>query len=553
MTTKPSGDRRAGQPRVTLLGYGRWGRNIARNLHQLGALGAVYDPDLGRRNAADEALNGPHGEQADPDNPDNPDNPDRVAILDDLDSIDPSHAVAIAAPAAQHADLVRRFLQRDQHVFVEKPLALDVAEGRALAALAKERNRVLMVGHLLHYHPAITRLSELVATGVLGRLRYLYSHRLNLGRFRREESSLWSFAPHDIAIVLRLVGAMPERVIATGGHYLHPRIADTTVTQLAWDSGVQAHIYVSWLHPFKEQRLVVVGETAMAVFDDRQPLQSKLVLYRHGVSWQDGAPVPVKAEGENVAISTTEPLREEMRTFLDALADPTAKLHSDGDEGARVLSVLDAAQRSLEDAGQWTRPDSGRDSRSFFAHATALVGDDAKVGANTKIWHFCHVMNGAEVGADCVLGQNVFVQSGAVVGDRVKLQNNVSVYDGVVLGDDVFCGPSAVFTNVNRPRAHVNRRGEFAATRVGQGATIGANATVVCGHNVGHHAFIGAGAVVTRDVAPHSLVLGCPASHIGWVCSCGERLSLAADSPGEASCDRCEKAWRTDGTALSPR
>ncbi len=523
---------------VTLIGYGRWGRNIARNLRELGALAAICDTDPGRRAAAEEALPG-------------------VTLLPDLEAIPADHAVAIAAPAVQHADLARRFLERGQHVFVEKPLALSVHEGRALAELARSRGLILMVGHLLHYHPAITRLSELVDSGVLGRLCCLYSHRLNLGRFRREESSLWSFAPHDIAILLRLVGHMPQQVIATGGHFLHPNIADTTLTALSWDSGVQAHIHVSWLHPFKEQRLVVVGEDAMAVFDDRKPLADKLVLYRHGVVWKDGRPEPVKAEPEAVDIDAIEPLREEMRVFLAALDDaaiegPAAPLWSDGDEGVRVLSVLQAAQRSLESAGSPQAPDVGAAARPrYTVHPTAVVGAEAAIGAGTRVWHFCHVMDGATVGRDCVLGQNVFVQKGALIGDRVKLQNNVSVYDGVVLEDDVFCGPSCVFTNVNRPRAHVNRRDEFEVTRIGRGASIGANATVVCGHRVGHHAFVAAGAVVTTDIEPHALVAGVPAVRKGWVCGCGERLGLGATEAGEAICSRCGEAWQSDGTSLS--
>lgn len=519
-------------PQVTLVGYGRWGRNIGRNLAQLGALGGVYDVHPARRAAAAEELA-------------------EIQLFTDLESIPQDHAVAIAAPAAQHAALAAHFLARGQHVFVEKPLALAHADGARLVEMAADAGLVLMVGHLLHYHPAIEKLSELVQTGELGRLRSLYSHRLNLGRFRREESSLWSFAPHDIAVILRLVGAAPNRVIATGGHFLHPKIADTTVTQLAWDSGVQAHIHVSWLHPFKEQRLVVVGEGAMAVFDDREPLERKLVLYRHGVKWRDGVPEPVKAEPEPVLIDSEEPLRAEMQAFLRALRDPAQSPWSDGEEGLRVLAVLEAAQHSMEQHGQPAVPASAAGATaSSWAHATATIGQQAAIGSGTKIWHYSHVMSGAQVGADCVLGQNVFVQSGAVIGDRCKLQNNVSIYDGVVLEADVFCGPSCVFTNVTRPRADVSRRDEFASTRVGAGATIGANATIICGHDIGHHAFVGAGATVSRDVVPHSLVVGCPAQQVGWVCGCGEKLQLTMQERGEAACARCNRHWSTNGATL---
>jgi UDP-2-acetamido-3-amino-2,3-dideoxy-glucuronate N-acetyltransferase len=161
---------------------------------------------------------------------------------------------------------------------------------------------------------------------------------------------------------------------------------------------------------------------------------------------------------------------------------------------------------------------------SYWAHASAVIDEGATIGAGTKIWHFCHVMTGARIGARCVLGQNVFVAAGAVVGDGCHIQNNVSIYDGVVLEEDVFVGPSAVFTNVRTPRAAVSRKGAYVTTRVGRGATIGANATLVCGVAIGEFAFVGAGAVVTRDVEAHALVTGVPARRTGWACACGEVL-----------------------------
>jgi UDP-2-acetamido-3-amino-2,3-dideoxy-glucuronate N-acetyltransferase len=175
--------------------------------------------------------------------------------------------------------------------------------------------------------------------------------------------------------------------------------------------------------------------------------------------------------------------------------------------------------------------------RPYWAHATAVVDAGARIGAGTKIWHFCHVMAGARVGAACVLGQNVFVAASAVVGDGCRVQNNVSVYDGVVLGDEVFVGPSAVFTNVRTPRAAVSRKDAFVPTRVGRGATIGANATIVCGVEIGEYALVGAGAVVTRDVAAHAVVTGVPARRAGWACVCGEVIGRA---PGAAvRCGAC--------------
>jgi len=205
---------------------------------------------------------------------------------------------------------------------------------------------VLMVGHLLLYHPAFQTLLARVRAGDLGELRYLYSNRLSLGKIRREENALWSFAPHDISMILQIAGAMPEEVVATGGQYLHPGIADTTLSHLRFPGNVQAHVYVSWLHPFKDQRLVVIGDKAMLVFDDVMPAPDKLLLYRHGLGWDGDLPVVSKAEAEPIAFEAIEPLRNECRTFLDAVAGGLAPI-SDAEEGIRVLRVLDACQRAI--------------------------------------------------------------------------------------------------------------------------------------------------------------------------------------------------------------
>lgn len=512
--------------RVAVVGAGYWGKNLVRNFHGLGALARVCDADPARLAAFRDEY-GVEGAK------------DLAEVLADPD-VD---AVAIATPAERHADMVRRALEAGKDVFVEKPLALEPAEGRALVALAAARGRVLMVGHLLHYHGAVRKLKSLVAEGALGRVRYVYSNRLNLGKIRREENILWSFAPHDVSVVLSLAREAPETLACQGGAYLHERIADVTVSTLTFASGLRAHIFVSWLHPYKEQRLVVVGDKRMAVFDDGEP-EHKLRLYEHAIEWKEGMPVPVKGEAESVRFDRTEPLREECAHFLDCVRR-RATPDTDGAEGLRVLEVLGALQRSLDRGGAPVRP-ADEPARDWFAHPSATVDEPCQIGAGTRIWHYAHVSKGAVVGERCNFGQNVFVAPGVRIGDNVKIQNNVSVYEGVELEDDVFCGPSMVFTNVLTPRSHVSRKGEYARTRVGRGATLGANCTVVCGHDVGEFAFVGAGSVVTKDVVPHALVVGNPARQIGWMCQCGERL------PAALACTRCGAAYREKLGRLQP-
>lgn len=176
-----------------------------------------------------------------------------------------------------------------------------------------------------------------------------------------------------------------------------------------------------------------------------------------------------------------------------------------------------------------------------FVHETAVVDEGVALGEDTRVWHFTHVSRGATVGVRCVLGQNVFLGPGVSVGNGVKVQNNVSVYAGVDVGDDVFLGPSCVFTNVLTPRAHVERKDEFSETRVGRGVTVGANATIVCGHDLGEYALVGAGAVVTKEVAPHAIVVGNPARRVGWACRCGDVL------PDDGACERCGDLYEIDG------
>ena len=504
--------------RVAVVGAGYWGKNLVRNFHGLGALGLIVDsssviqerlvqdyPDVKISGSYTEALS----------------NPD-------------IRGLAIATPAETHGALIREAFLAGKDIYVEKPLCLSESEGRELIQLAAEKKQILMVGHLLWYHPVLLKLKELVRQGELGRIRYIYSNRLNLGKLRREENVLWSFAPHDVSVILGLLDEMPETVQAQGGNYLHQRIADVTVSLLSFSSGVKAHIFVSWLHPFKEQKLVVVGDRKMAVFNDTVPWEEKLVLYAHQVDWYNNMPQAIKGEGETIVVAQEEPLRAECAHFLNCMASRKSP-RTDGAEGLRVLQVLNACQHSLETGQASSIRPSGPDEL-FFVHPTAVVDKGVNIGAGTKVWHFSHVLQGAVIGENCNIGQNVVIGPRGLVGKGCKIQNNVSLYEGVTLEDYVFCGPSMVFTNVYNPRAEVRKMDQLRPTLVKRGTTLGANCTIVCGITIGEYAFVGAGAVVTCDVPAHALVVGNPARQIGWMSRHGERLDLPLKGNAQTTC-----------------
>jgi UDP-2-acetamido-3-amino-2,3-dideoxy-glucuronate N-acetyltransferase len=520
---------------VACIGAGYWGRNLVRNFAGLGVLHTICEADNAVRDAMAAAY------------------PDVrvVAHAGEVWSDESIGAVAIATPAETHGALVRAALLAGKDVLVEKPLCLSADEGDALVQLAEEQGRVLMVGHLLWYHPGVLKLKQLIEAGELGRLQYIYSNRLNLGKIRREENILWSFAPHDISVMLGLVGETPSHVEARGGNYLHNEIADVTVSLFSFPSGVKGHVFVSWLHPFKEQKLIVVGDRMMAVFDDVEK-ENKLTLYPHTIDWRNGMPVPNKSDGIVVPLEPGEPLRSECSHFLDCVAT-RATPRTDGREAVRVLRVLQACEASLGEVrvplpvgatnGQH---DATPPKPPFFVHESSYVDDGCDIGAGSSIWHFSHVLSGSVIGKGCKIGQNVVIGPRVEIGDGVKIQNNVSVYEGVTLEDDVFCGPSMVFTNVYNPRSEIVRKDEYRATLVKKGASIGANATVVCGTTIGRYAFIGAGAVVIRDVPDHALVVGNPGKIVGWVCTCGNRIRF--DDADSGSCVDCGRQYsREDG------
>ena len=508
---------------IAVVGSGYWGKNLVRNFYELGVLHTICDSNPSTLSTFKEKY--PEVEVE--------------SLFQNVLQNQAIDAVVIATPAETHFKMAKMTLLANKHVFVEKPLALYVNEAEELHQLALSQNLKLMIGHILLYHPAIIKLKEIINSGELGKINYVYSNRLNLGKIRSEENILWSFAPHDISAMLFLLDEMPCQVIAQGGNYLNQDITDVTMTMLSFKSGVKGHIFVSWLHPDKEQKLIIVGDKKMALFDDTLA-QGKLQIHDKGVDWINRQPVPRKNGITLVPLDNSEPLKAECEHFLHSItSDSTPK--SDGNNGIKVLKVLNACQDSLKQHGATVDLNGSNHSKPFFSHETAIVDKSCLVGDGTRIWHFSHVMPGAQIGNNCNIGQNVVLSPDVKIGNNVKIQNNVSVYSGVVLEDDVFCGPSMVFTNVINPRSHISRKNEFQNTLVKKGATIGANSTIICGNTIGKYAFIGAGAVVTKDVPNHALVLGNPARISGWVCECCNRLYFHNDV---STCSSCNKQYK---------
>lgn len=316
---------------IGIVGAGHWGANLIRNYAEMGKLAAVCDQDSALLQQISK-------------------NYPAVVIYSDFQSFlrdGQVKAVVIATPPATHYHLAQACLSAGKPTFVEKPLCLEVEDAEKLVKLANEKQLPLMVGHLLHYHPAFDALQKLVLSGQLGQLRYIYSHRLALGKVRREENALWSFAPHDISMILALTKSMPRSVTAHGSSFITPNIPDTTISYLSFPNGIRAHVFVSWLHPYKDQRFIVIGSEGMAVFDDMQPPETKLLLYSHKVDVTRGLPTVQRAEGVAVPLTWYEPLRCECDAFVKFVEDGKIP-PSPGIEGVQVLKVLTMLQNSID-------------------------------------------------------------------------------------------------------------------------------------------------------------------------------------------------------------
>lgn len=312
---------------IALIGTGYWGKNLLRVFNQLGVLSMVCDLD-------EEIL-----KQKKQEYPNIEITTDFSRVLKDKNI----KAVVIAAPAASHYELVKKAFESGKDVFVEKPLALNVDQGEELVRIAEEKSLILMVGHLLHYHPGVNKLKEMIKGGELGQIRYIWSNRLNFGKMRSKENVFLSLASHDISLIINILG-MPKKMSALGKAYLQDNIPDTVLNFLEFRENQAAHIFVSWLNPFKEQKFCVIGSEKMVVFDG---VKNELIVYAHQIKWNNNKnPEAIKAEPQLIKIPDKEPLIQEAEHFLECIKQRKKPI-TDGKEALSVLKILDSCQKLL--------------------------------------------------------------------------------------------------------------------------------------------------------------------------------------------------------------
>ena len=312
---------------IAVVGCGYWGKNLVRNFSELEVLSSICDPDTETANKYASQYNVK--------------NSSFTEIINDLNI----KGVVLAVPAPLHASMAIEAMNKGKHVFVEKPIAMNETEAELMITTAKKNNVKLMVGHLLQYHPIFKTIRKIVNADEIGELNYIYSNRLSFGEIRTKEDVIWSFAPHDISMILSLAGQDPEFIITKSTSIIQKNIADTATIHMEFKSGLKSHISVSWLHPYKEHKLVVSGKSAMLVFDDTKPWNEKLALYPYEVVSSKGIINLRKSDVKYLEVPEEEPLKNECRDFIDVV-EKNIKPMTDGAEGLRVIKVLSAASKS---------------------------------------------------------------------------------------------------------------------------------------------------------------------------------------------------------------
>lgn len=314
--------------KIAVLGCGNWGKNHIRVFHELGVLHSVSDTHSGQASYYSTHYQVP------------------AYTFDEMLSNPSIQGIVIATPAPTHFELAYRALQAGKSILVEKPITLNLEEAHQLQEQAQARNLCLMTGHLLHYHAAFIKIKEFKNQKKLGKIQAVYANRLNLGKFETEKDIWWSYAPHDVSMILALIDDMPIEVIAREANYLQHTSSDITQAHLTFPKGEQAHIFVSWLHPYKEQKLTIITEKTMLIFDDSQPWDSKLKQYPYPDQWQDGLPAPAQSPIKPIILEPSEPLKIQAQHFLECITHNKSPI-TDSQEAIRVLEVLLAAKKSI--------------------------------------------------------------------------------------------------------------------------------------------------------------------------------------------------------------
>tara|TARA_B110000977_G_scaffold76563_1_gene103336 strand:- start:143 stop:1630 length:1488 start_codon:yes stop_codon:yes gene_type:complete len=487
--------------KLGLIGGGYWGKNLVRDFNNCKVLDIICDLDINLIKEYNKKY------------PNIRTTNDFKDILND----EKITAICISLPAELHYKFAKMSLLANKDVYVEKPITLDIKEAEELIELAKEKNKILMVGHLLHYHPCIDKIKEIIKKGKIGKIKNIISNRLNLGKFRKQENVLWSFAPHDISIILNLCdNKLPNSVLCSGKSCITKGVHDITNSILKYDD-IYININVNWLNPYKEQKLSIIGDKGMILFDDTLK-SGKIKYYSEYINFSDDlVPIAIKNNEQLIDVdSSKSPLLNECEHFIECCLKRKRPL-TDGEEGLRVLKILNYLQQSLDNNKEIII------KNNYYIHPSSIIDDMVEIGNGTKIWHFSHICSGAIIGKNCSIGQNVYIGNGVILGDNCKVQNNVSIYSGVEAGDYVFFGPSCVLTNDINPRGKYSKNGNYIKTKIETGVTLGANCTIVCGNKLGKHSLIGAGTVICKDVEPYSIMVGNPGKKIGTIDEFGNR------------------------------
>ncbi len=487
--------------KLALIGGGYWGKNLVRDFNNCKVLDIICDLDINLIKEYNKKY------------PNIRTTNDFKDILND----EKITAICISLPAELHYKFAKMSLLANKDVYVEKPITLDIKEAEELIELAKEKNKILMVGHLLHYHPCIDKIKEIIKKGKIGKIKNIISNRLNLGKFRKQENVLWSFAPHDISIILNLCdNKLPNSVLCSGKSCITKGVHDITNSILKYDD-IYININVNWLNPYKEQKLSIIGDKGMILFDDTLK-SGKIKYYPEYINLYDhSVPIAIKNNEQLIEVdSSKSPLLNECEHFIECCLKRKRPL-TDGEEGLRVLKVLNYLQQSLDNNKEIII------KNNYYIHPSSIIDDMVEIGNGTKIWHFSHICSGAIIGKNCSIGQNVYIGNGVILGDNCKVQNNVSIYSGVEAEDYVFFGPSCVLTNDINPRCKYSKNGNYIKTKIETGVTLGANCTIVCGNKLGKYSLIGAGTVICKDVEPYSIMVGNPGKKIGTIDEFGNR------------------------------